>query len=407
MKRGFKQARAFVLDNWQTGLVVLAGAGAIVFLLWLQIGSLVGGLSADEFALQQRVAHDEITVDWLLRNPLFLPYYLALFILQYTPFGGPTAIRSVGAVFGLAGALGFFYILHKWYSLRIALFGTALFATASWFLHSARYASPEASYLLLPLLIAAVIGLQAKARSQWTVLLVVLFGFMAFYIPGIIWFLLPAIILQRRTIALSLGLQSIWFNMLLALLSVIMLIPLAAMITLNLPDVAALHNALGLLGLPTSLPDPFEFIRSVGHSLSDIFFYSTAGPLYSPGHLPWLDVCTSALVLAGAVQFARHRKLDRSKLIGIVGLIGLLLASIGGPVGLVILLPFLYLLAAEGLKWLLDLWLSVFPRNPFARSFGVSVVIVLVAAVGIYQTSRYFLAWGQSPETHAVFNKRP
>lgn len=407
MKRPLKRARAFVLDNWQVGLVILAGSAIAASLLLVQLGSLVSGLSADEFALQQRLANDQITFESLLKNPLFLPYYLGLYLMQWTPFSGPTTVRSIGALFGLMGALGFFYILNKWYTLRIALLGTALFATSSWFLHGARYASPEASYLLLPLLIAAVIALQSKTRSKLTVLAVLLFGLMAFYIPGIIWFLAPAVILQRRTIINALGLQALWFNIAATVLTITMLVPFATMIALNSDGLVALHNALGLLGLPETMPKIMDVLSNIFHNLGNIFAYSTLGPLYSPGHLPWLDVSTAALVLLGSVQFARHYKLDRSKLILVTGVVGLILSSINGPVGLIILLPFLYLLAVEGLKWLLDRWLQVFPRNPFARGFGVSAIVVLVLSTGVYQVNRYFLAWGQAPETQSQYNKLP
>jgi len=407
MKKLLKQARAFVLDNWQVGLLITLGIAATIGLLFIQLGSLVHGLSEQEFILQQQLANDSMTLQSVLEEPLFLPYKLALLLFQYLPFSGPTTLRSIGAIFGLMGALGFYYVLRKWYSLRIAVFGTALFVSASWFLHTARYASPEVSYLLLPLLIAAFVGLQRKARSELTVLLVLIFGFMAFYIPGVVWFLVPAVILQRRTIARSLGMQSTWFNVVVGLVSLVMLVPFATMIALNTADTVALHNLLGLLGLPTYLPSVMDVLRNIVHGLGDIFVYNTAGPLYVPGHLPWLDAASVSLVLAGCIQFWRHRKLDRSKLIAIAGVSGLLLSSIGGPVSLVILLPFVYLLAVEGLRWLLDIWLSIFPRNPFARGFGVGVVVCMLLAIGFYQTSKYYLAWGQAPETQAVFNKLP
>lgn len=386
---------------------MLVAIATILFLLLFRLGSLVHGLSESEYTLQQQLAQQSLSGEQILRNPLFLPYYIMMYLMQFSPFHGPTAVRSIGALFGLLGALGFFYILKKWYTGRIAFLGTALLVTSGWFLHTARFASPVSSYLLLPLLIAGVIALQAKARAKWAMLSVIVFGLMALYIPGVIWFIVPALIIQRKTILTALKVQPLWFNIVTATVSAVMLLPLAAMIFWPTANTSMSHSILGLLGLPSSLPTISNVLHAVKDSLGQIFIYNNSGQLYTAGHLAWFDVSTSALFIIGMIQFAKHFGLNRSKIIAIVGSIGFLLHISGGPVPLVILLPFLFLFVVEGLKWLLDVWLAVFPRNPFARSFAVMAVVALVVCVSAYQMSRYYLAWGKAPETRAVFNKLP
>ena len=287
----------------------------------------------------------------------------------------------------------------------MAVFGTALFATSSWFLHSARFASPEASYLLLPLLIAGMIYIQGKARAPMILLLVTILGMLTFYIPGLIWFLIPAIILQRKIILKSLKLQPLWFKIALGFVALLLLTPLVFMVAKPYGDLV--DNLLALLGLPQNFPSPMQKLKNIGHLLGNIFAYNTQGPLYVAGHLPLLEASTAALSLMGMYRFVVHFRLARTKLIAIVGIFGAILIALGGPVPLVLLLPFLYLLAVEGIKWLLELWLAVFPRNPFARSFGVSLVVLLVLGTGVYHVNRYYLAWGHATETRAVFNKVP
>lgn len=404
MNKRFKRARAFILDNWHVAVIFAVGIGVIISLLFVQLGSLVGGLSANEFEIQQRLSKDALSFTEVIKEPLFLPYNLAVYFAQFLPFSGPTTIRSVSALFGLLGALGFFYILNKWYSLRIAIIGTVLFASSSWFLHTARYASPDASYLLLPLLVAGIIGLQAKTRSKWIALTVILFGCMALYIPGLVWFIVPAILLQRRVIARSIKLQRLWFNVLAGILCLVMLIPLVyGLFTSQSPA----NLLLGLAGFPNSIPSIGAVAAGFIESLGNIFIYSSHGQLYGPGHLPWLDLCSVILVLLGSVQFAQYYKLDRSKLFLLIVLGGLILTAIGGSVSLAILLPFVYLLAVEGLRWLLDVWLQVFPRNPIARGTGIAIIVLMTISISFYQTNKYFLAWGQAPETQAQFDKLP
>lgn len=407
MKKFPKQVRAWLQDNWRLWLVILVGVGAVSALLLFKLGSLVHGLSATEFELQQSIAQNAIGMQSIIRDPLYLPYRLALYVIQLGPFHGPTAIRSIGALFGLLGAIGFFYILRKWYTLRMAIFGTTLFATSSWFLHTSRFASPEASYLLLPTLIAGVVHIQSKARSRLVLGLITLLGLLTLYIPGLIWFLLPAIVLERRIIIRSLKLQPIWYLALLGVMSAVLLTPLVLMIVWPLAPHDVSVNILGLLGLPANMPSATQLLHNAGHLVSNIFAYSNLGPLYVAGHLPWLDACTAALALIGMYQFAVHFRLDRTKLIALVGILGAILITTGGPVSIVLLLPFIYLLAVEAIKWLLDMWLSTFPRNPLARSFGIGVIVLLILATSFYHLNRYYLAWGHSPETRAVFNKVP
>lgn len=407
MKKFWKQARAFVSDNWQIGLFSAVALAFVGFVLTYQLKTLVGGASAQEFGLTQLLANGQLSPEYILRNPTYLPHVLALYLAQLSPFHGLGTVRAIGVAFGFAGLAGFFYILRKWYSSRIALLGTLLFATSSWFLHTARYADPAASYLLVPLLIAGVIALQAKARAKWVLIAAVVLGLCLLYVPGLIWFIVPAVILQRRVILRSFGLQAIWLQVLLVLLAIFLLSPLVATLVWPSSGTTGLYNGLALLGLPTDFSTVTSFFKTAARTISDIFFYSKAGPLYGPGHLPWLDACTGILVAMGMYQFAKHFRLDRTRLLIIVGTVGLALIATGGPVPPVLLLPFIYLLAVEGLKWLLDTWLSVFPRNPVARGFGVTLAVLLVLTVGTYQLQKYFLAWGHAPETRAVFNKNP
>jgi hypothetical protein len=405
MERPLKVFRAWLTDNWRLLLTILIGIGSVSFLLLFKLGSLVHGLSDSEFALQQGIAHNSLSLQHLVRDPINLPYNLGLYIMQFSPFSGPTTVRLTGAVFGLLGAIGFFYILRKWYTLRMAIIGTTLFATSSWFLHAARYASPEASYLLLPILIAGVIYIQSKARKHLVLLLVTILGLLSLYIPGMIWFLLAALFLQRHVIFRSLRLQPLWFQLTIGFISIVLLVPLVAMIVWPLGE--STQNILSLMGLPTHLPSMIVVLKNIAHIIGNIFIYNVQGPLYVPGHLPLLSAATGALAVIGLVQFILHFRLARTQLIVLVGLLGTILISLGGPVALVLLLPFLYLVVIEGLKWLLERWLQVFPRNPLARGFGVGMVIILIGATSFYHLNRYYLAWGHSPETRAVFNKVP
>ena len=408
VKKKLKIFRAWAADNWKFSLVIVGVSIALGLLLTFKLGSFVGGLSESEATYKILVASDGLGASQIIREPLFLPYKGLLYLLQYTPFTGPTGVRIVGALFGLLGVLAMFYIFKKWYTLRIAVLGSVLYATTSWFLHTARYADEASSYLLIPLLAAAMIALQAKARSRLAMAAVLVFGLSAIYIPGVILFLLPAIIIKRKVIFRALRLQPLWYELLVGATGILLLAPLVAMLVKPLQGSTALSNLSQLVGLPgSSFHSAKDMLFTLKDRLADIFVYNSSGPVYVPGHLPWFDICTTVLVLIGMVQFTRYFRLDRSKLIATSGVMCLALIALGGAVSSVILLPFLFLFAVEGLKWLLEIWLEIFPRNPFARGFAVTMVCILTCSVAFYQVNKYFFAWAKAPETRQVFNKHP
>lgn len=387
---------------------MVAVIAVLVLLLTFKLGSLVDGLSQSEAETKVLLASNGLKLGEVIREPLFLPYEGLQYLLQFTPFTGPSGTRSIGALFGLLSVLAMFYIFKKWYTLRIAVLGSVLYATTSWFLHTSRYADESAVYLLVPLLVAAMIALQAKARSRLAMAGAMIFGLSALYIPGIILFLLPAVIIKRKVIFKALRLQPLWYKLVTATVGLLLLAPLVVMVIKPLPGSSALSNLAQLIGLPgDGLHSVKTMLFTLKDRLADIFVYNTSGPIYAPGHLPWFDICTAVLVAIGIVQFARYWRLDRSKLIATTGLLSLGLIALGGPVSSVILLPFLFLFAVEGLKWLLEIWLDVFPRNPFARGFAVAMICVLTLSVSFYQINKYYFAWGKAPETRQVFNHKP
>ena len=403
MKQSWKRTKTIIADNWLLWVIVAAVLGIVVTALTYQLGSLTGQASVTEHQIVNRVSDQAIGLRSILENAVYLPYQLVMYLLQFTPFTTLASVRAISGLFGLLGIAGFLYILYKWYTLRIAVLGTVLFASSSWFLHTARFADPAASYLLIPLLIAGVVALQSKTRPRWMLLLTTLLGLSIMYVPGLIWFLVPAIFLHRKIIFGSLRRQPLWFNAAIGLMIAVMLVPLVFSTLFSINN--GTDSLLSILGLPSSFEPFTSVLKTAAITVSNIFAYNKAGPLYVPGHLPWLDAATNLLVAIGLYQFVRHIGLNRSKLLVFLGTVGLLLIALGGSVAPVLLLPFVYVLAVEGLKWLLDSWLKVFPRNPVARSLGVVLTIVVVGMIAAYQTQKYFLAWGKAPETHAVFNK--
>lgn len=392
-------------NNWKPALTIGAGLAFVIALLWFKLGSLTPGLSQEELALQRTVAARQIGLEEIVRHAVFLPYYLGLYVMQYLPHGY-TAIRSISALTALAAVVGFYAVVKYWHSARVALMATALFATSSGLLFTGRYGTPQSMFLLLFILFASWVWLSNRSARKSAWLAATVLVCMALYVPGLIWFILPALFLQRRAISGAFRRISIGYAFSTIAASFLLLAPLALTIAWPLPGDTSIGNAKELLGLPAGILPIGDMLRNAAELPLQLFFRSPNNPAQSLGRLPLLDIFTAAMAIIGAYAYGRARKLDRSKLLGLIFLLGIILVALGGGVTVALLLPFVYLVAAEGIRFMLHEWLTVFPRNPFARGTGIAILTLAVAFSVFYHLKLYYVAWPNASATKTTFQHR-
>jgi hypothetical protein len=56
---------------------------------------------------------------------------------------------------------------------------------------------------------------------------------------------------------------------------------------------------------------------------------------------------------------------------------------------------------------MLHAWLTVFPRNPVARTTGIALVSIVVVMAVSYHLTSYFVAWRYDPATLSAFRQKP
>jgi hypothetical protein len=124
--------------------------------------------------------------------------------------------------------------------------------------------------------------------------------------------------------------------------------------------------------------------------------------------MPILDIFTSVMVVLGIYNFyVNERKLDRVRfLLGTISLACILIA-LGGSVGIEILIPFVYLLAASGIAYLMNQWFVIFPSNPIARFSAWIMIILIVSTAAFYNLKSYFVAWANAPATKSYYSIQP
>lgn len=372
---------------------ILAGV-LVAFLLLFRLGTLVPGLSPKEYAasLQPFGWHG------IYDDPFYLPIKVLRSICYFIdPSHGALATRLPSAVFGALSVVAFAGIVRMWHGTRIALFAGALFACSAWTLHVSRLGQYDVLYLSgILLLLGSHLCIKRYPHSK-----VVRYGsFLLWgclmYIPGMIWFIVANKILLRPQM------WQLWRDAALktkALYSLTVLIWLPLLlIHLTRP-----HRLVEWIGLPQHFPGVTTLLKQIAGVPVHLFVRGPAYPDVWLGRSPVLDIATLIFCGLGIYYYATHLKASRSRTLAVFAVIGWILVSLGGAVGLSVLVPLALLAASTGMAYLLHDWLHVFPNNPVARRFGVAMIALLVVASCSYNLRAYFIAWPHATDTRNTF----
>ncbi len=386
-----------IVNYWRPSILNLFGIALAVFLLTFKLATIMPGFNESELAFRGQ----STSLPIVRNNPLHLAQKSWDLLFQHFHHYGPLAMRSLNALIGLAVILSFFYVMSRWYTKRVAILTSLLFACSSWLLHSVRLATPEASFLLLFILFACGVALQQSHRNRIAPVAAAAVSALLLYVPGMVWFVIPAIIWQRRRIINTASILPIWQLIFVILAALGSLVPLV----LAIVQQPSLYRA--WLGLPEQWPSIIQVGKNLIHIPSQIFLRGPNDPAHWLGRLPLLDWFSTVMFIIGAYTYWYKLHLDRAWLLIYVALAGSLLVALAGPVSLALFIPFIYLVVASGVALMLQQWFTVFPRNPFARGLGLTFLTVAVLASCAYQLNHYYIAWPHNPEAKAAFQKQP
>lgn len=340
-----KRSKNYLRDNGRSiGLVLLALAG-LGWLLLHKLGSLTGGLSAGE------LASASAPVGWhgIYHDPFYLPLKLVrsvVFVLFKTH--GQTLTRLPDTVFGALAIFSFTWLIRLWHGTRTAVLTGLLFATSAWVLHVSRLASFDVLYLwAVPALLLTYVLLQ-----KYNDLAVVWYGSLVvwgllLYVPGLVWLVGLSAGLQAGTLRQAGQHFGLWWQRLLYLLTGLIWLPLLII------DLLRPGNFLTWLGWPAHPAAPLHMLKQFAAVPVHLFARGPEYPQLWLGRAPVMDVFALATCLIGIYFYATHWKAARSRLLGLLALAGFVLVGLGGPVGLSLLIPLLYVATATGITYLL------------------------------------------------------
>lgn len=392
MARRFQSARRFVATYWQFSLEYVVAMAGLLALLLFRLSALTNDRAS---AAEVNTIALSRSLRTILENPLNAPYKLLVWIAtKIDPHSlGLARLSSVIVAFVVTCCL--FYVIKRWFSVRVALLTTLLFVTSSWYLHIARLVSPEIMLLGSIVAIAYYLWATKTRRSLLALILGSLIFVGLLYLPGFIWLVVPSVFLLRRRLLSNLRpVRWVW--------------PIA----LLLVGVALIPLLWALLKHPTlvrvyfSLPLPENYIDVPRNLLlipSRLLWHGPISAQFWLPNTPLMDYFTAGIAVLGAYYYSLNRKLDRSRFV-LAGLVAsCLLVALGGAVGLTLLLPYMYLLFASGLAFAFWQWKKVFPYNPFAKGLLTVLLACAMTVVCFYQLSHYFIAWPEAPSTKRSF----
>jgi hypothetical protein len=295
----------------------------------------------------------------------------------------------------------FYLVARQWHSVKVASLATWLFITSSWFLHTARLATPEILWLVSILALVVLFSPRREGPTTWLSfpILIATLG-AVLYVPGMVWLVLLSIFLRRDNIA------DAWdasHNPLVRFLSVLggllLLAPLGRALylfpELIKPWLGVQHIESGVLITKQFLAVPKQ-----------LFVSGPFDPVHWLGRLPLLSIFEITMFIIGAYFYATHLRAARSRFIIILSLLAWLIIGIGGLVSLSLIVPVVYLVLTTGIAYMLHEWFKVFPNNPLARTLGIVVIAIAILLTSIFQTRSYFVAWRYSPDTARVFTEK-
>lgn len=387
-----KKINRWLVNYWKPALGFSVGLAFVIMLYIFQINSLTGGFSK----IERTYIASTSSFGQIFSETVFMPHKL-LSLGANAISENSNYARFPSAIIMIFMIICFYVLMERWYTRRIALLSTLLFATSSWTLTIGRQALPTVLYFSWLPILALLYWTTSKSKNYLSIFLWVLSLTLAFYVPGLLWFVVVLAASQRQRLRRILVQTPRWQTVLCLLLFIILTIPFIY------SAVQSPLLVLQSLGLPSKLSQITGFPSRLLDIFSQIFVYSSGNPVFHIGHLPYLDVSTILLFIIGLY---RLRYSSARKMMNWSGLItiGWLIGVGSSAVNIAIFIPLIYVFAGSGISFLLVQWFRVFPKNPIARIFATSAMTIVVLLISFYHLSRYYIAWPLNPATKSVFS---
>ena len=386
--------REYLQNNWKL-VACYASLFAVlaIGLVW-QLNTLLPGYSPAEVDAYT----SSLSFRAILDNPLNAPYLLAVRALMSVHPDSYLVTRAISVAMGLV-VLGIFAVLLRhWHDDRTAIMGTLLFGMSAWFLHTSRLGTPGVLEFGLFILVAFSFWLK-HTRSPLALFATLLGVAGLLYVPGMVWFVAIGVIWQWKAV------DRIFKRNALVVAGAIATF-FAALAPLGWGLFKHHELIRPFLGMPDQWPGVFQIVKNIALVPYHLFVHNAYSPETWLGTAPILDVFSLSMFALGGYLYLRHWRLARTPIFILIFLVSAALMAIGSPISYSVVIPFVYLVMAGGISYLLGQWFRVFPRNPIARGIGWTLICLMLALTVAYHSTHYFIGWPQASATHSIFSLR-
>lgn len=378
---------------------VLAYGATIVLLgllLLLFPDNIPPGMSASE--QQSVVTSASVSFTQPSQHVIDLPYHIlqkvSVDLLGITPFG----VRLPSLILAALTVLCLILTLRRWFQANIALVAGLIIVSSAWFLTLGRLGTP---LIMIPfwtsliVLAATHISQQTKGTPLWKILFGCAVG-LSLYTPYMVYLFTAAflaafsqphlrfLIRQASPAGVTIGL----------FLFALLLVPLGWGIYNNLGIIRT------LLAIPTELPEPLAYGSQLLQALSNLAnpFANQTGEFITPV----LGIASIVLLLFGLYRLLNDFHAIRSHLL-LLWVTILVPVAAFTPHNLTAFFVPLMLINTIGLTLVIRYWYRLFPRNPYARAFGLLPLAILVFAIIQFNYERYIYGMLYSEQAGKTF----
>jgi hypothetical protein len=394
-----------------TSLAALASVilSAVLFRFY-QLGSLPPGLESGggKVGVQALALVQQGKLPGLDAATGYAPLWIWLQALSIKLLGHTElALRLWPAVLGTVAVVLLWLWAKQWFGLRIAWLASFLLAVTPWAVTISRNAGPAA---LLPFMITLTLWvgtLYWRKRSVPRAIAMALVLALNLLSGPVGWLLAGTALLtgawqlarKKQLFKFSTASIAGGAAVLVALAGFGYLLAMSMSSLRGLPMAAAIGKGLGSNIVNTLL------MLNVPGAGDQNWLHNIAGE-------PLLNAFVGLMLVAGLlVAISRLHEL-RYRLL-FVFLIVLLLPAFLSGVGVpnaahaAGAMPLIFVLAAIGISYMLELWYRTFPINSAARATGQIMVMILLALSFFQGYTQYFRAWAGSSEIYTAYNEGP